>query len=866
MQKLRNIFKWSALSLALSFLIIFSARAQTASTTDPQTTCTGGGGKWCLSSGGSASGWCSYSTSPCPAYDSASCSAQSGEWCAYTAPATGGYCNSTPGTCPINDQATCTSKSRTWCAGTSGATGWCATTGATCPAYDAASCTAQSGEWCAPSYSGGTGWCATGGYSSCPINDKATCTTKGRNWCSDYSSVGGYCAAISVPCPNTATSTTYTPPPTYPSTAMSWPSTESDCTKYKGVWCKSAATYSTTYTMPGSCMMAGQTCYVSPPAGMMTCWDGSTVSNYSSCPSTPSTKTDCEAKGANWCASTAAGTTYVSTGYCMGKSSSCPKYPPAGQMSCPDNQTFATALTDCPTASSVTQPTIKTCPDGSIVAPTAVCPVTFKTCPDGSKVETTVTCPVKIDDSVSACLDKKGVWCLDKAGGNGYCAIGGKCSTTLPEDKKEPVLEKQDVLDAKQTRIVESMKKDYARNLDTLEKTFKRLGDQASLAKITALKEKLATLPSDTSAFDALENVKDDILTLREVKNDLISQKGETELSTRDVAMQVKALKQLKKNMLAFEKQLSKASTKVDRLEKQGFSLPVALKDLLAQGKELTGKIKETTNFEEARDAGEALARLSEDLNLWATNIDQLVKISSLMGYVNGQITAREAALKSVKALAARLKIDLQANLDEVGATLASVREAYGQLKTKEWGEEEPFEFVQAAIIDKLEDADNDMANIRALANLKASVNKITAQINNFNVRITRLVKQKKDVAELQGLVEQLKETHGELKVLAEEKLANLDVANVLEKLGAANALMEEIRDLLKISAPSLFEKQLKQNFKAEKIEVPEIEKQVIRAYRVATFFRRAPEQMAEYASGVKEAVNRWRNRLAIDE
>ena len=59
--------------------------------------------------------------------------------------------------------------------------------------------------------------------------------------------------------------------------------------------------------------------------------------------------------------------------------------------------------------------------------------------------------------------------------------------------------------------------------------------------------------------------------------------------------------------------------------------------------------------------------------------------------------------------------------------------------------------------------------------------------------------------------------------------------------------------------------KQLKQNFKVERIDVPEVEKQVIRAYRVATFFRRAPQQMAEYATGVKEALNRWRNRLAID-
>ncbi len=851
MFKLKKILKWSALSLVFSLLIIFSARAQTT-TTDPQTSCTGGGGKWCLSSGGSTSGYCSYSTSPCPAYDSASCSAQNGEWCAYTAPSTGGYCNSTPGSCPVNDEPTCTSKGRTWCAGTS-MMGYCATTGSSCPANDPTSCAAQNGEWCTSTNNGGSSWCSTGSYSSCPINDKATCESKGRAWCVDaYNSANNWCANTGSSCPSVSTSTTPTPIPPYP--VSSWPNTESDCTKYKGVWCVS--TYTSAYSMmSGSCMMGGQTCPVATPAGKMSCWDGSFVDMYSSCPTTPSTKTDCETKGAKWCESTGGSASTYNTGWCTGKNYSCPTYPPAGKMSCPDGVTFATTLTECPTASIVTT---KTCPDGSLVASTVICPVTVKTCPDGSIVESTRTCPVKTEDSMSVCLNKKGVWCLDKAGGNGYCALEGGCSAILPEEKK-------DVLDARQIKLVETMKKDYARNLDTLEKTFKRLGDTESLAKIAALKEKLATLPSDTSVFDALETIKDDILTLREVKDDLIEKKSEIEISERDIQMQAKALKQMKKNMLAFEKQLKKMDAKAAQLKKQGFALPSALEDLLAQGKELIKKIKVSTNFEEARDAGESLAELSEDLNLWATNMDQLLKISSLLRNINGQIISRESALKSVKALAVRLKVDLQANLDEVSATLVSIREAYGQLKTKEWAEEEPFEFVQSAIIDKLEDADEAMANLRALANLRASVNKIAAQIRNFDARIARLVKQKKDVSELKDLVAQLKETHGELKALAGEKLANLDVENVLEKLGVVNALVEEIMDLLKISALSILERQLKQNFKVDKINVPEVEKEVIRAYRVATFFRRAPAQMAEYATGIKETLNRWRNRLAID-
>ena len=228
-------------------------------------------------------------------------------------------------------------------------------------------------------------------------------------------------------------------------------------------------------------------------------------------------------------------------------------------------------------------------------------------------------------------------------------------------------------------------------------------------------------------------------------------------------------------------------------------------------------------------------------------------------------MSKREAAYKRVAALVKRLKLDLTDYTGEVRAMLDAVKDTYSQLKTREWSDEEPFDYVQEQIIDKLLDADDKMAFITNLANMRGSVNKISAKINTYNTRIARLVRQKKDVSELKDLVAQLKEVHAELKALAAEKLANLDIVSVMEQFGVAETLMEEIDDLLKITAPTALEKVLRGGLKVEKIETPELEKQVIRAYRVATFFRRAPQQMAEYATGVKEALNKWRNRLALD-
>lgn len=858
----------AGLLLAVGVLAQTTTNSTSNTTSDPQTQCTTGGGKWCINSGGSmsGSGYCSYSTSPCPAYDSASCSAQSGEWCAYSG-GSGGWCATGGSSCPINDQASCNSKGRTWCnystagssAGSTGS-GWCANVGEKCPAYDEASCKAQGSEWCTSSY-GGSGWCSsTAG--SCPINDKATCESKGRSWCIDsssYSTSGGWCASTGSTCPSTSgtTSSTYTPPPA----TFTWPSTESDCTKYKGVWCKN--TYPSTYSA-GSCNMAGQTCYVAPPAGKMSCWDGSFVDTYSSCPTTPSTKTDCETKGYKWCDTTASSysSSYTSSGWCTGKTYNCPTYPPTGKMSCPDGVTFATTLTECPTTqTTVVQPTTKTCPDGKVVDASVACPVTFKTCPDGSKVETTVNCPEKTTDQTTTCLSKGGKWCLDKSGSSGYCMLEGECKVS--DDGKVP--DQPQTLDEKQTRFVEMTKKEYFRSLESIEKTLKRLGDTESLAKVAALKTKIGALPMDSSVFDALEAIKDDIMTLREVKDDLIAKKGEVEMSERDRAMQERALKQMQKNISSFSKQLDRIKVKMDRLEKQGFVIPATLKELITQSRELIVKIKEAKTPEEAFDAGNALAEISEDLNLWMPRLEQLSRISQFIKMMQAEINKREAAYKRVVALVKRLKLDLEEYTGEVRTMLDAVKETYSQLKTREWSDEEPFDFVQEQIIDKLLDADDKMVFITNLANMRGSVNKIAAKINTYNARIARLVRQKKDVTELKDLVDNLKEVQAELKTLAAQKLADLDVANVMEKFGAAEALMEEIDDLLKIAAPSSLEKALRGGLKVEKIETPELEKQVIRAYRVATFFRRAPQQTAEYVTGIKEALNKWRNRLALD-
>lgn len=855
-------------------------------TTSPETTCTTGNGKWCKNSDG-VTGWCSYSTSPCPAYDAASCTAQSGEWCTYSGGATGGWCSTGGYGCPINDEATCVAKSRKWCTSSYGGSGWCANTGENCPANDEASCKAQNGEWCA-STSGGTGWCATNN-TTCPIYDQATCTAKGRSWCtSSYG--GGWCQTAGSSCPDNSYTcsdgTKVTDSSKCPATTMTcsdgvtkvtdwskcptnyetmtWPSNESDCTKFQGVWCKS--NYSGSMSSGGYCNPKGSTCAPAAPSGKVTCWDNSFADSWGACPMTPSNSTDCKAKGATWCEFTGTYSSTAMSGWCMSAGSVCMKAAPTGQMICPDNFTAVTKLSACPTASLQIIPVItyKTCPDGSSVESTAVCPkpVTYIICSDGSKVTEGTACPVKTEDPIAVCAAKGGTWCLDKTeGSTGYCSSSGVCKT---------VVEVKELLTEHQIKTIEQKKKSLNRTLDSLWGTFKKLSDSASMDKITGLREKIQNTPLDMTAFDTLEAISDDVQILRDLKNELISN-NDTDMSERDREMQEKALKQLKRKMAEVSRQFISLKNRATLLEKRGYSLPQSLKELLDSGQKLVEQIKEAKTFEEARDAGEALADIFDGLNEWLVRLEQLSRLLKVAPMITQNIARREKEYKRVVVLMEKLNVDAEAQLKVIGDKIAEARTAYDKLKTNDYLEQEPFDFVQEQIIDKLQEADASMSGLRGMTSLKASVNKLAAAIKRYEARINRLAKSKKDVSELKALLEDLKDRTENLREAAKVRLDEMNASDVMDNWDAAANLQEQIEDSLKISVPSDLEKQLRSGLNKanlKKFDVPAVEEQVLRAYRVASFFRRPASQLALFQSVIttsKAKSSVWRSYLVKD-
>lgn len=952
--------------------------------TSEQTNCTTGGGKWCLNSD-KITGWCSYSSSACPAYDAASCTAQSGEWCTYTS-GTGGWCATGGSTCPINDQATCVAKGRSWCLPSGGGTGWC-TYSATekCPAYNATDCAAQNGEWCAATCTGCTGWCSTppiatsGGTGSygCPINDKTTCLAKNRNWCLPQSGGTGWCAMINEKCPAydaascTAQGSEWCTPqgggtgwcatgtggcPIYDKTTCFAKGRKWCTPSYGGTgWCTSTATetcgsgYITesppatptptpteTICPDGTKVPAGTVC----PVVTTTCPDGTKVPAGVSCPTTtaeqtrcttaggkwcknsdlvtgwcsydrikscpaydttsctaqggewctsPSSvggwcatggstcpindKTTCTAKGLEWCASQSTNG-YAASGWCDTEKKGCPIADKAacvakGREWCVPQYSSTGWCSNigekCPPAYVPPTEEYTMCPDGTRVHGSC-----YNTCPDGTQVLHSSPCP---EAGTAICAQKGGTWCFDPNNKKGYCSLTGKCfaTPTLQPIPTTPMptegLSKQAIQKAEWNRD------SVIRQLKNLVQNFKKLNDEESLQKITVLMDKAQSAAMDVGVFDYLQAIRDEANTLEEIYAGLkaIGAEQAPEQSERDRQLELRALNQIKKNIRTFEAQLTVIKKRTDALAKKKINIPSELKETLARGVELIKTIKATTNYDEAQDAVFALQDVLQIVNDYLPQLEQLARLPRVFTLINNELKKQDATLKRLRASAKRLKVDIDSLLTEFGDKIAEIRTALTEAKAGNFGDLEPFDYVQTYIVDKLDELADSANTIQAIANLKQTVNTMSAQLTRYETKIKSLERKKKDMAEARAILDEAKAQLKALKTMAAAKLTDDDVFVIKDGLQMLYMAGEQLDRLLQMTRVTTLEKELQrkstgaESFKS--IPLPELEKLSLNATRLATFYKRPASALAGYGTITASfAKQSWRTRFAWDQ
>ncbi len=462
---------------------------------------------------------------------------------------------------------------------------------------------------------------------------------------------------------------------------------------------------------------------------------------------------------------------------------------------------------------------------------------------------------------------------MSASGDKGYCSLTGKCFTITPQPIPEIQTQTTEGLDKYSIKKAEWQRDSVVRQLKNLAQNFKKLNDEESLQKIMVLIDKAQTAPMEANIFDYLQAIRDEANILEEIYATLKTQSAEEmpEQFERDKQLELRALNQIKKNIRLFETQLTVIKKRADALEKQGVSVPSELKEALARGTELIKTIRAATNYDEAQDAVQALQDASQIVNDYLPQLEQLTRLPRIFTLVANEIKKQEATLKRLRASAKRLKVDIESLLTEFENQIAETKNALAEAKAGNFGDQEPFDYIQTSVVDKLNELLDSANTIQAIANLKQTINTLNAQLTRYETKIKSLEKKKQDMTVARAILDEAKSQLKALKAMSAVKLTDDDVFVIKDGLQMIYMASEQLNELLKMTQISTIEKELQrkstgaESFKS--IPLPDLEKLSLNATRLATFYKRPASALAGYGTIITSfAKQSWRTRFAWDE
>ncbi len=835
------------------------------------TDCQTRGGEWCSNTSGGVA-WCA-TVGTCPINDKASCEALNRKWC--TSSFGGGGCSA-----PGYDCGGAVSNTQPTPSSSAGAFAW-PTTKSGCENYY--------GAWCESTGSGMTtsgGACQMGntscpnpikpGYTACRDNSQTSqpgscapmptteldCGKQGRNWCKMQTTGGatgstnsGWCSvqpcmamppsgmmtcpdgksfsATMAGCPSKTPTTSptdltqKTQPTTETSTPVAekvetfaWPKSQEECALYTGKWCGAA--------FAGWCTMAHLTCPPTIKPGFMMCWDKSVVTTSSVCPAMPMTEIACGQAAKFWCNyNILQNGSAQSGGWCSGEP--CPPAPTTGKMTCPDGRTYATTLVGCP--HKAVEEIYTMCLDGTKVAKGAQCSAIFQ-CKTGELVADSNKCPAEAKNPIDECLTSGGAWCPDSTGSKtGYCGKIGAVCRIKPQEITKPY----DLTD-KEAKLVTKQTSSLISTLKRLRTSFARAKDVASLEKVGAVEKTLAALPKDSAALSALSDVQDAVDALSALATNLDKTKG----TEQTPEMDAQALKQMKTGIQRFIKSITDRSTRIAALQKQGVVIDPATLDLVKLAQTLSASVANATNYSDARDAMEQLPDVTQNLNDAFQKIEvaqRLKRVSKLVDKKAAEATRTIIAglkLIDIRHLDSSYRttlVSLQANI-----TAAALAVKVGQIPD----DQDPNDFIQTEIFDKIDDATTLVAHIRAVSSLKSFVQATLTRMSQYDRKLTQLKRANPDTAEAEAALLGLKNEVVKLKTLAAQTIDEKNIDAVIDQLDAVQTAEDLVRESLGITSADAVKKQIEQSLSGgtqsiKQLQVNDVEQLIVRANRFAS-------------------------------
>ncbi len=250
------------------------------------------------------------------------------------------------------------------------------------------------------------------------------------------------------------------------------------------------------------------------------------------------------------------------------------------------------------------------------------------------------------------------------------------------------------------------------------------------------------------------------------------------------------SLKQMKKGMSGFGKQITSFEKKVATFQKKGVTPPAELTEAIATAKATMDLVNTAQTFEDVQAVEGDLREASQTIMEQMQTLERLAQFPQMMKNAQNELKRMSSDFNRAKSRAGRSKIDtsgfVAAYTEKVAGLQAVLAEADGSFKAGSG--EEAFSKIEG-FFDAMQEARDEQQKLEAVSNFATYVGNITRGINQGKSLVKKLAKQKVDVTELNDIMASAQTKLQELRGLMTSK--NVDVDTITSGLEE----MEEIRN-----------------------------------------------------------------------
>lgn len=268
-----------------------------------------------------------------------------------------------------------------------------------------------------------------------------------------------------------------------------------------------------------------------------------------------------------------------------------------------------------------------------------------------------------------------------------------------------------------------------------------------------------------------------------------------------------------------FARTLSRLEKKVRTIERKEIVVDPAFKQHIAAARELARRMKDTKDFEEKIDLEAELGEIADSFNDYLPTLEILARLPDILQVISRQ-AAEGARLVRTSASAAR-RLGMEDALSAMETQLDSLRSAAEAVRSGEVALEEMPEYIEERITEKLEEIRTGAVHVRAVANVRQYVNRMTGVLRQIDRRIRKKEKAGEEVEELLILRDEAKANLDALRGLAGKKLREDTVDQILLHLRTLSDAVEELESRLSVQSTDALERELQKLFSREENEIP---------------------------------------------